>query len=1092
VVFARWVERQASSDGEGLGALLVANPDLATELRALHADWDKVQALLDELGLTRSLGERLRRRYGSQADPGISLDGKGRSEKSGDFTSDVFRRLAGRRGEIGRYQIHGEIASGGQGAILRVWDEDLRRHLAMKVLLGRAEVGRSGETPPVDSRMLGRFLEEAQVTGQLDHPGIVPVHELGLDSAGRVYFTMKFVQGRTLQEVFEFVVEEREGWTRTRVLTVLLRVCEAMAYAHHKGVVHRDLKPANVMVGRFGEVFVMDWGLAKVLGRAETKDARLAPLPKTAALQSERQEADSGPDSPLLTMDGDVVGTPAYMAPEQAQGRVDAIGPHTDVYAVGAMLYHLLARQMPYCAPGTRITNRTILAMVLQGPPAALNSMQERIPAELEAICEKAMARDPRSRYCDTSALAEDLRAYIENRVVKAHRTGALVELKKWVERNKGLALASGAAVLALVAGIVTSLGYASRAKDAADRAEGLAKSEADARKEAQASATEAERLRDEATVRESEATERADALWTIEELKHFKMLDDDLEYARGQNRPTYISWLEKAHELIDGRPADPARNLRRVSSLQDHQRLLDYIRGLALPPSEADLAADRASHPKAKELESKRAELLWLSRVLGLEPWLSDPEFEANLASMVSGAPDMIGEARNLVDPDSRVSGQELKALALARRAVELIRGEDRSMYVDTLAWALLWAGRFDEAISLERGVVEDVAQVRRAEFESNLRRMESIVLPFRDGSAASRRVVLSAEVAVLEEEVAKRRTYRFDDRENEWWNTNLAELIQDLEELREPIALVERSVSSPEAVASWSEAIEAIARSEKYGGLRLTPQIELFPLGPDPDSGLWEFAHLGTGEPAVRGSDGKLTLRSEAGMVFVLLPRGRLPAKEGNPPTVMAQRFIVQPRVAPNDVLLDAFFLSKYEMTLAQWLRNSHWMGQAGRDEPLLPAYGVSWEDCVGTLERAGLFLRLPTEAEWEYGCRAGTTTPWWTGENEFTLEGAANIDFKDPDAKTRPKLQPIGQLLANPFGLHDVHGNVWEWCHDEFVVPQFGESKATGSGTHLLRGGGYSAEAAVAHSAFRYLSLPGNRNAIFGLRVARRVTP
>jgi serine/threonine protein kinase len=161
-------------------------------------------------------------------------------------------------------------------------DEDLRRHLAMKVMLDEQEGAAS---------RLSRFLEEAQVTGQLDHPGIVPVHELGIDARGRVFFTMKLVKGKTLEHVFEAVRHGDDGWSVTRALSVVLRVCEAMAFAHEKGVIHRDLKPANIMVGRFGETYVMDWGLARVLGKKDTKDigpsrtkasARCAPIAASA------------------------------------------------------------------------------------------------------------------------------------------------------------------------------------------------------------------------------------------------------------------------------------------------------------------------------------------------------------------------------------------------------------------------------------------------------------------------------------------------------------------------------------------------------------------------------------------------------------------------------------------------------------------------------------------------------------------------------------------------------------------------------------------------------------------------------------------
>ena len=173
-----------------------------------------------------------------------------------------------------RYEVIGEFARGGMGAILRVWDRELRRMVAMKVVLGRGNE-ETGNTPPVDEKTLGRFVEEAQITGQLDHPGIVPVHEIGLDTEEQVFFTMKLVNGDDLKTILKKQRQGEGGWTKARVLGVILKVCEAMAYAHSKKVIHRDLKPANVMVGRYGEAYVMDWGLAHVIGSEEKRDIRI-------------------------------------------------------------------------------------------------------------------------------------------------------------------------------------------------------------------------------------------------------------------------------------------------------------------------------------------------------------------------------------------------------------------------------------------------------------------------------------------------------------------------------------------------------------------------------------------------------------------------------------------------------------------------------------------------------------------------------------------------------------------------------------------------------------------------------------------------
>lgn len=372
-------------------------------------------------------------------------------------TSALLNRLSKYSLKESRYALEGEIARGGMGAIQRIWDADLRRHLAKKVALDDGDGSSGSESAQVETSRVARFLEEAQITGQLDHAGIVPVHELGLDPDGRAYFTMKLVEGRDLSKIFDLVFEAKEGWNEMRAMSVMLRVCEAMSYAHAKGVIHRDLKPANVMVGNFGEVYVMDWGLARVLGQPDAHDMRLAPeLARMSVLSTERaDERRDTPDSPLVTRDGVVVGTPAYMPPEQARGEIEKLTPRADVYAIGAMLYHLLARHMPYVEPNQSISCYTLLKRVLEGPPKPLSKIRDGIAGELIAICEKAMAREPQARYASTLELAEDLRAFLEHRVVSAYETGTWAETKKWVQRNTPLASAIAAALVIAVGGAV-------------------------------------------------------------------------------------------------------------------------------------------------------------------------------------------------------------------------------------------------------------------------------------------------------------------------------------------------------------------------------------------------------------------------------------------------------------------------------------------------------------------------------------------------------------------------------------------------------------------------------------------------------------
>ncbi len=346
---------------------------------------------------------------------------------------------------FGRYEVEEEVARGGMGVIYRVRDPEMRRFLAMKVLLSPGD--EQGD------KLSARFQDEAQLTGQLDHPGIIPVYDMGRGEDGRLYFTMRLVKGRTLEEVFELVREGKEGWTNTRALGVLQKVCEAMAFAHERGVIHRDLKPSNVMVGRFGETYVMDWGLAKLVDEDETPEPAHDSSVHTVLTSARKEDSDGS--SELETLEGDVMGTPAYMAPEQARGKVGRVGTRADVYSVGAMLYDLLAGHPPYRPPGVKVSAREVLERLLDGPPAPIEQEAHDAPPELCAICERAMERSAERRYATMMEVADDLQAFVEHRVVQAYRRGALIEFRKWVERNRGTAASLALALVLAFVGLV-------------------------------------------------------------------------------------------------------------------------------------------------------------------------------------------------------------------------------------------------------------------------------------------------------------------------------------------------------------------------------------------------------------------------------------------------------------------------------------------------------------------------------------------------------------------------------------------------------------------------------------------------------------
>jgi WD40 repeat protein/serine/threonine protein kinase len=431
--YAAYVGRLERGEKKSFEDLCAEQPGAEEELRTLHSVF--------ELGRSFAGSRSIREGLGVADEITVSLEGSSTDAGNAPAFTD----------SNARYELLGEVTRGGMGIIYRLRDRKLNRTIAMKVLL---EPGGTEDHQRSTAQLLARFVEEAQITAQLDHPGIVPVHEAGVDAEGRPYFTMRLVKGRELGEVLRLAREEREGWNLARAVSQLVKACQAVAFAHARGVVHRDLKPSNIMVGGFGEVYVMDWGLAKVTGRKDIHDLRLRPDPRvslTSIHSDPRSDTGGTSDSPLITLDGSVMGAPAFMAPEQAKGMVEEIDGTSDVYSLGAILYELLAGHAPYLEPGARLSPRTILAAVVHGPPRRLHEIVPGAPPEIVSICEKAMAREKDARYASSLDLAEDLQAFLDRRVVQAYRTGPAAELRSWVRRNKVAALSAAASLAALL-----------------------------------------------------------------------------------------------------------------------------------------------------------------------------------------------------------------------------------------------------------------------------------------------------------------------------------------------------------------------------------------------------------------------------------------------------------------------------------------------------------------------------------------------------------------------------------------------------------------------------------------------------------------
>ncbi len=914
-------------------------------------------------------------------------------------------------GMIGRYRLLRELGRGGQGVVYMAEDTRLGRSVALKVL--------SRGFGTTDATM-ARFRREAEITSRLDHPGICPVYDVGVAS-GVSYIAMKYIEGQTLHarlqpepagdfHVVEASTERRrvspppvgsepesgsagpETWAGIcEALRLFEEAALALHAAHEAHVVHRDVKPGNIMIDGSGHPVILDFGLAR----------------------------DASGEMSTLTQSGDLMGTPAYMSPEQVAGSRIALDRRTDVYSLGVTLYETLTGGRPFDGA----SREALYQAILTKEPPDPRRRNRAISAELKVVLETALEKDRDRRYQTAQNLAEDLRRIREHRPILARPAGPVLRLRRWVRRNPVLT----SFVVSLALGLGASLILWSRAdRNAREARAQTLRADAKSR-EVEARAAEA---RDSARLAESRARSEAAALSEYRRMSDVKRLETLKREMSNLLPPVpdrvepMEAWLRRARGLLSSRPLHEAR--------------LDELRRLARPAKEAGQRSELELYP-----------------------------------------------------------GWEKRASLLSER--ERFRRRVRDLGLENRA-----------GVTESRALVE--AQLARVEMEIEELDMES-----------------------------ESRTRAFPDPEVQWMHDVLSGLVSDLRAFgaseRGDVRRVEtwlafarevrkRSLEG-DAAELWKRAIASIgdpAQCPQYGGLTLKPQLGLVPIGRDPASGLWEFAHLQSGVAAERGRGGRLVLREEMGIVLVLLPGGGFQMGAERP---SAERPPGSPNVDPladpnerpiHEVHLSPFFLSKYEMTQSQWER---WVGRnpsqygpgsrhgANVTTRLHPVESVSWEDATRVSRELG--LELPTEAQWEYGCRGGTGTVWWTGDESRTLAGTANLADAYCHARNGPPgwvyemwlddgyvaHAPVGTYRGNGYGLHDVVGNVFEWCRDRYgpykdpVSTETGERRARASDSiRVNRGGAFSGPAGSARSALRNGGVPGHAVSALGFRPARAI--
>jgi tetratricopeptide (TPR) repeat protein/tRNA A-37 threonylcarbamoyl transferase component Bud32 len=576
--------------------------------------------------------------------------------------------LAYEPGARERYTLTRVHAQGGLGQVWLALDGDLNRQVALKELRPERST---------DPTLAARFLEEAQVTGQLEHPGIVPVYELARRSSdGRPFYTMRFIRGRTLAEAARDYHRKREAGQAApldlaALLNAFVGVCNAVAYAHSRGVIHRDLKPQNVVLGDFGEVILLDWGLAKLVGRPE----------EAAAFSSVALDAAEGH---AATMPGQVLGTPSYMPPEQAEGA--AVNYLSDVYGLGAILYEILTGRPPFEGSETR----ELLRRVVVEAPARPRDVVPGTPRALEAVCLKALAKKPAERYGSAADLADEVRRFLADEPVRVYREPTAARAGRWMRRHR--TLVSGAAILLLTALAATAfglvlLGHKNREIAAQRNAALTAASEAEA-----VNAFLTEDLLGQA---DPDANAR-DKKVTVEELLHkaAAKIDGNPKFTdRPEVEATLRLTLGKTLFKLSDLP-EAEKHLRRAVELRRHALGPDDPRTLVGQESLADFLNRGPARPAESEPLARQT---WQTRVRILGPnhrdTLDSMDTYASALQNLDRIDEAIGLFQDCLEARRRVLGPD---------------HVDTLISMNNLAVIFTSHGRWSEAASLLRELLD------------------------------------------------------------------------------------------------------------------------------------------------------------------------------------------------------------------------------------------------------------------------------------------------------------------------------------------------------------------------------------------------
>ncbi len=993
---------------------------------------------------------------------------------------------------IGPYVDLRRIGEGGMGIVYSATQlEPIQRRVALKVL-----------KPGMDSReVLRRFESEQNALARMNHPNIAMVFDAGVGDSLRPYFAMELVEGPPVTDYCRC-----RGLPIRARLDLFLQICDAVQHAHQNGVLHRDLKPSNLLVTQSEgppSPKVIDFGIAKAL--------------------------EATPQDRFRTVPGSVLGTPAYMSPEQAAGSLQA-DTRSDVYSLGVVLYELLTETLPIDSTILRTSSFSEIIHLIQTDPPRRPSdrvrtqqIRSQLRGDLDWIVLQALSKEPDQRYESPLALANDLRAYLENQPVRAGAPGTWYRLSKFVRRNRlpvtSLAL-SGAA-------LIIGFALAIEGKLAADA-----------------------------------QYERAD-----QKISEFNMLAGivDLNAAQADREalpppsPTRLAamqaWMAKHAEPLRAKHLEIKATLARLASIAiEHPGTTDLA---LLAPEALDPDATRRTQPGTphetaalrrqievlrQTLETRRSSLppepltsgpaAWprpvdevLDHARAFVAFGREPEFYGREAEMVELLRQTLDQVRteSVRRPLTLIMEAipNLDPWAVAQGTLDVLRANsksaksaEQSALLELLAKGLFALGRDAEALQ----AADEAARLApgRVWPERTLFGLE-----LRARIATADHPSAEARIAELEAQCRSatttglRRT--FEDEGAQFLYDSLSQLDRDLEEFdrvdsraveeRMEMAKSLRELADLGTIKLWRQANELLRNadgsevSELYQGTRieLQPQYDLVPLGVNPDTKLLEFYHRPSGAdleevPTLSSNRrGAIDVGEDTGIVFVLVPGGDYwIGSQSTEPAGPNYDPRSDPGESLHSIALQPFLLARHEMTEAQWgrLTQSHLSPQDRPSAPTHPRIPMSWHECNRLAIQWG--LKMPTEAQWEAACRARSHSPWSSGADPATIAGHANIG-KDGAGSG---LAPVGSLLPNAFGMHDMHGNVWEWCADPYGSYLY-EARA-GDGLRLVlptperrvsRGGSYVSSDYSARSSRRGGDQPEIRDKL-GFRPARPV--